>query len=179
MKRLLDRILVVDIEATCWNHPTPPDQENEIIEIGLCILDIKTLRRKSKESIMVKPMRSEISPFCTELTTITPDMVADGYSFAEACRHLRKHRYARQYPWASWGNYDRRQFENQCESFGVRYPFGINHLNVKTLFALKHKLPHEVGMTTALEMLGMPLNGTQHRGDDDAWNIAGILATLL
>jgi inhibitor of KinA sporulation pathway (predicted exonuclease) len=34
-------------------------------------------------------------------------------------------------------------------------------------------------MAQALEMLGLPLEGTHHRGDDDAWNIAGILANLL
>ena len=37
----------------------------------------------------------------------------------------------------------------------------------------------EVGMAQALEMLGFPLLGTHHRGDDDAWNIAAILAELL
>jgi inhibitor of KinA sporulation pathway (predicted exonuclease) len=37
----------------------------------------------------------------------------------------------------------------------------------------------EVGMTTALEKLGLPLEGTLHRGVDDAWNIAKILAKLL
>ena len=34
-------------------------------------------------------------------------------------------------------------------------------------------------MARALEMLALPLEGTHHRGADDAWNIAGILARLL
>jgi inhibitor of KinA sporulation pathway (predicted exonuclease) len=28
-------------------------------------------------------------------------------------------------------------------------------------------------------MSGLPLEGTHHRGDDDAWNIAALLADLL
>jgi hypothetical protein len=34
-------------------------------------------------------------------------------------------------------------------------------------------------MAEALAILDLPLIGTHHRGDDDAWNIALILATLL
>ena len=35
MARKLDRILVVDVEATCWEGDPPPGQISEIIEIGL------------------------------------------------------------------------------------------------------------------------------------------------
>ena len=47
MARKLDRILVVDIEATCWEGNPPPGQTSEIIEIGLCVLDVPTLRAPS------------------------------------------------------------------------------------------------------------------------------------
>ncbi|QDV40613.1 hypothetical protein Enr13x_04190 [Stieleria neptunia] len=59
------------------------------------------------------------------------------------------------------------------------YPFGITHLNVKSLFAVSLGLKHEVGLDGAYEMLGLQMEGTHHRGDDDAWNIAGILCRLL
>jgi inhibitor of KinA sporulation pathway (predicted exonuclease) len=55
------------------------------------------------------------------------------------------------------------------------YPFGPSHINVKTLFALKHKLGHELGMAGALKYLNIELEGTHHRGKDDARNIAKIL----
>ncbi|MCP4395816.1 MAG: DNA polymerase III, partial [bacterium] len=58
-------------------------------------------------------------------------------------------------------------------------PFGRSHLNVKTLFAVTRGLKREVGLDTACGMLGRPLEGTHHRGHDDAWNIAGILCALL
>ena len=179
MARRLDQILVVDVEATCWAGAPPPSEDSEIIEIGVCPLDVATGQRLGKRSILVRPERSRVSPFCTQLTTITPEMAAGGVAFAEACRILKKEYDAPDRLWASYGDYDRSQFERQCKATGVGYPFGKSHLNVKTLFALSHGLPHEVGMAEALALLGRPLEGTHHRGEDDARNIAGILAVLL
>jgi inhibitor of KinA sporulation pathway (predicted exonuclease) len=85
----------------------------------------------------------------------------------------------RERAWASYGDYDRRQFERQCAAFGVTYPFGPTHLNVKTLMALALRLPHEAGMDEALRLWGLPLEGTHHRADDDAWNIAALLGGAL
>lgn len=68
MARSLDEILVVDQDPTCREGPPPPGQTSEIIEIGLCPLDLKTLTRKEKRSFLVKPVQSVISEFCTELT---------------------------------------------------------------------------------------------------------------
>ncbi|MEP0850452.1 hypothetical protein NC991_08590 [Funiculus sociatus GB1-A4] len=81
--------------------------------------------------------------------------------------------------WASYGDYDRNQFQKQCQSHSIKYPFGSRHINVKTLFSLIHTLPEEVGMDMALEILKLPLEGTHHRGGDDAWNIATILSRLV
>ena len=81
--------------------------------------------------------------------------------------------------WASWGDYDRRQFERVCKEQGVGYPFGISHLNVKTLFAVACGSERELGLDEAYARLGLSLEGTHHRGADDAWNIAGVLCGLL
>ncbi|SDM91635.1 hypothetical protein SAMN05421820_105374 [Pedobacter steynii] len=56
---------------------------------------------------------------------------------------------------------------------------GYVHINVKTLFALKKKLSHEKGISAALSLLKIPLEGTHHRGVDDANNIAKILNWIL
>ncbi len=178
-KRLLDLALVVDVEATCWEGLPPEGQENEIIEIGLCTLEIATGQRLEKRSILVRPQRSCVSPFCTRLTTLTQEMVDTGISFAEACAILRQEYASKDRVWASYGDYDRRVFEQQSQQLNVEYPFGSRHVNIKTLFALVHALPREVGLHTALNLLNFPLEGVHHRGDDDAWNTAAILAQLL
>lgn len=180
MAKKLDKIIVVDIEATCWDGETPKGMESDIIEIGVCFLDVNTGKISDNKGILVKPERSTIDTFCTELTTITQEMVAqDGISFKEACSLLKKQYLSSSYAWASFGAYDLKQFQRQCSAMGVGFPFGPSHINVKTLFALKKKLGHEQGMAGALEMLGIPLEGTHHRGVDDAKNIAKILNWIL
>lgn len=175
----LDQILVVDIEATCWEGAIPPEQESEIIEIGICSLDIATGQRLEKESILVQPERSKVSEFCTQLTTLTQEQVDRGISFKDACSILRKKYLSKDRIWASYGDYDRSQFQRQCQSRSITYPFGNRHINVKSLLAIVYALPGEVGMAQALELLNLPLEGTHHRGGDDAWNITEILSKLL
>lgn len=178
MKKL-EQIIVVDIECTCWQGAPPMGQESEIIEVGICPLDVASGERLEKRSILVKPERSKVSSFCTRLTTLTQEQVDQGIDFANACSILRNKYAAKDTIWASYGDYDRRQFEKQCAARKIAYPFGPSHINIKSLFAVIHAFNEEVGMEVALELLDLPLEGTHHRAGDDAWNIAGILSKLL
>ncbi len=176
-----DQILIVDIEATCWEpNATPPGEVNEIIEVGVCLLDTHTFTPSDKLSLLVKPERSTISAFCTQLTTITPELVAaEGMTFAEACQMLETRYESRGRLWASWGNYDRKLFQQQTTSMNVRYPFSDSHVNIRKLYTKNEKQRHLPGMIQALQMLEIPPEGTHHRGHDDAWNIAKIMGLLL
>jgi len=91
MAKKLDKIVVIDIEATCWEGNIPEGMSSDIIEIGVCLLDIHTGEISDNKGIMVLPERSIVSPFCTELTTITQEMLdKEGVSFKEACSILKK-----------------------------------------------------------------------------------------
>ena len=179
MAKKLDQILVVDLEATCWPGEPPVGQESDIIEIGLCTLDVATGERLERVSIVVRPERSKVGAYCTALTTLTQDEVEQGISFAEACALLRTKYGSRERLWASFGDYDRWMFESECENHGVEYPFGRGHINVKSLFAVVEGLDQELPLNEAMEWLGFPLEGHHHRGEDDAWNIARILGHLV
>lgn len=179
MAKQLDQVLVIDLESTCWVGSPPPGQMREIIEIGICPVDVASLERLEKRSILVKPERSEISAFCTELTTLTQDMFSDAVTFPDAIQILKTDYNSRRRLWASWGDYDRKQFERNCQEYHVAYPFGRSHLNVKTLFALAFGLHHETGLDSAYKKLGLTMEGTHHRGDDDAWNIAEVLCHIM
>jgi inhibitor of KinA sporulation pathway (predicted exonuclease) len=176
----LDQLLVIDVEATCWENGRPPaGQEIEIIEIGVCTLDIASGAPVDRHSILVRPERSEVTHFCTDLTSLTPDEVCGGVTFEHACQILRRRYRSRVRVWASYGDFDRRQFQAQCSQRGIAYPFGPTHINVKNLLAVMHGLRREVGLQRGLELLGLPLDGRHHRGVDDAWNTALLLSRLL
>jgi inhibitor of KinA sporulation pathway (predicted exonuclease) len=175
-----DKIIIIDLEATCWNGPQPKDEQSEIIEIGICVLDTKTGKIDQNRGILITPERSTISAFCTELTTITINMIDnDGISFTEACKQIVSDYNSFQYTWASYGAYDLKMMRSQCEIMGVDFPLSSNHENVKELFAEKKGLKKKVGMRGALHILDIPLEGTHHRGKDDAVNIAKILRWCL
>jgi inhibitor of KinA sporulation pathway (predicted exonuclease) len=179
MENRLDSILVIDIESTCWPAEPPPGQEAEIIEIGLCLLDIDTAQRTSKASLIIRPEHSTVSDYCCTLTTLTQADVEAGMSLREACGILRDEYYSGERLWASYGDYDRKKFQRECRAKGMAYPFGDAHLNVKNLFAVVQRLPREVPLDQALNLVGFPLEGTYHRGDADAWNIARLLGWML
>lgn len=179
MPKLLDKILVVDLEATCWEGDTPPGEASEIIEIGICTLDIASGERSDKRGILVKPRHSTLSDYCTELTTIHPEMLKNAPSLRQACRLLQEKYLSGRRTWASYGDYDRIMLTQQCQEMGVPYPFGRSHINVKNLLALHFGLAHEVDLERGTALVGLPFEGTIHRGVDDAWNIAAVLSRVL
>ncbi len=170
-----DKLIIVDIEATCWqDNNNPAGVPNEIIEVGLCTLSLADGLLAEKQSILVQPINSFVSEFCTELTTITPEMAANGVTFSEACQRIEEDYAAKSYVWVSWGNYDRRMFRQQCDAQQVRYPFSDQHVNFKEMYAqLQRK--GKMGIRSAMRRSKLEWEGRHHRGVDDAWNTGRLL----
>ncbi|MCK7552888.1 3'-5' exonuclease [Marinobacter goseongensis] len=110
-----ETILVVDLEATCWEDQTTPagDAQSvnnmEIIEVG-CALATRKGSLLDARSFLVRPIRNpELSSFCSELTGITQSMVDAAPTFPEAIAAMDD--WLGDLPddfiWCSWGNYDR------------------------------------------------------------------------
>ena len=171
------KIIVVDLEATCWEEDGDYQKNNsEIIEIGICILDRDSGEITQNKGILVKPEHSSVSPFCEQLTSISQHMIdSEGIYLEEAVSQLFEDYKSDQYTWASYGAYDKNMVSEQCKLKQIDYPFGDHHLNVKEVFRHACGLRKSVGMKKALKILKMPLEGTHHRGVDDAYNTAKIL----
>ena len=177
--QIRDAILVVDLEATCWRGNPPTGMCSEIIEFGIAVVDFRTKELLESESLIVKPTHSEISEFCTELTTITQEYInIHGIEFEEACDILRSKYKSERRLWTSWGKYDFTQIEKDCKLKNVKFPMGRDHYNLKPLFSFKNNLNVDLGVDTALQHLGLSFEGTHHRGVDDAINISRILKTM-
>ena len=181
MSLLHDSLIVVDIEATCWDTPQPPpNQRREIIEIGICLLDLSSFELSDTRSILVRPSHSTISEFCTNLTTLSAEMLdTEGILFDEACQMMVDDFQSDQRLWGSWGSFDRRIFQEQCAFSNVTYPFSDKYVNIKTLYSKLYNNRQPIGMRGALDQLELKLTGTHHRGVDDAVNITRILRLIL
>ncbi len=179
MVRKLDEILVVDIEATCWEGEPPAGQVSEIIEIGICVLQVATLEIGPARSLLIRPDRSTVSPYCTALTGHSQSEVETGMPLAAACDILAREYGSSARVWASYGDYGREQFQLECAAKDIPYPFSKTHINVKTWLAAGQAWRKEPGLGKALERLNLPFEGTPHRGSDDATNVARLLAYIL
>jgi inhibitor of KinA sporulation pathway (predicted exonuclease) len=175
----LPRLLnVIDVEATCWETAPPPGEIPEIIEIGVTVVDTAARRRIRRCGVLVRPEHSSVSAFCTGLTGLSAGQVARGLTFAAACRWLEQELDSTTRPWASWGEYDRRQFTAQCAVSELAYPFAAAHRNLRAEFAAAFGLSFRPSVPQALDIARLPLEGNLHRGEDDAWNIAALALVI-
>jgi len=190
----LSQLIVVDVEATCWDpakYPNEPQgfQPNEVIEIGVAALDLQSRTVVERASIVIKPRNSTISTFCTELTGWTQDAIDEqGLDIVDALKEFENIFKPEGKVWCSYGEYDRWMLSSTTKQGLFKYgispvdnPFDRmrGHFNLKTLMALKHKLKREMGMAKALNFYKLTLEGRHHNGADDAYNIAKIACQVL
>lgn len=176
-----NQIIIIDLEGTCWeNDRIPTGQKVDIIEMGICKLDLISNTISQKQSIYVIPERSEINRFCTKLTGITPQLIEEkGIYFEEACKKISDEYSPESLTWAGYGNFDREQIIEQSDWLGIENPFSGQYLNVMYEFKRHFKLYKSIGLKKALDYLKMDFEGNHHSGADDAYNTARILNKIL
>jgi inhibitor of KinA sporulation pathway (predicted exonuclease) len=169
------QLLIVDLEATCWERREHRPERMETIEIGALLVDPERPESLREFQTFVRPVREPaLSDFCVRLTTIRQAEVDAAEPFPIA--------FARFVAWlgdplavrfASWGDFDRRQLLLDCQRHGVEYPFA-DHLDLK--HACSARLGTKpCGVAQALAKAGLGLEGTHHRALDDARNIWRIV----
>ncbi len=172
--------LVVDLEATCDENHRIPRGQTEIIEIGAVLVDAELLQPVDEFMTFVKPLvHRQLTPFCTQLTSIRQSDVDGAPNFRDAMLQFGKFIRGQDALFCSWGDYDRNQFEQDARRHGVRLPFRGGHMNLKKRFSDALGERRLYGMSAALRRVGLPLHGTHHRGIDDARNIARLLPWIL
>lgn len=153
----------------------------ETIEIGAVLVRANTLAVEAEFQTFVRPVRHPLlTPFCTELTGITQEMLADAFAFPEAMAALREAMLVGRWGvvWGSWGLFDQTQLRRDCAFQGVEYPMP-EHMNLKNVFSAAQGRRKRYGMSKALRLCGLGLEGTHHRALDDAKNIARLLPWIV
>jgi inhibitor of KinA sporulation pathway (predicted exonuclease) len=105
----------------------------------------------------------------------------EGVTLKEAFDFLVEELGSKNMSWASYGEYDRNMVRRQCGVFNLPYPFGGTHTNVERLFKELYKGGRgDYGMAVAYTtVFGRAIEGTHHRGGDDARNIGVMLGEML
>jgi inhibitor of KinA sporulation pathway (predicted exonuclease) len=172
-----DYYLIIDLEATCSKDGAVPRHDMEIIEIGAVMQSSRTFEVESEFQTFICPVRHpDLTEFCSELTGISQENVAAAPPFRDALEALKEWMYGfDDSMFCSWGDYDRNQFLQDCEFHRVAYPFRSGHLNLKAEFSRAVGRAKKLGIAEAVRHLGLDFEGSQHRGLDDARNIARIV----
>ncbi|TAF63859.1 MAG: 3'-5' exonuclease [Cytophagales bacterium] len=170
------KYIILDLEATCWEGKSLTKRPNEIIEIGaICVDEQKQIL--GEFVTFVKPLKNPIlSDFCTQLTSINQTMVDTAPYFPEALAHFQQwiQSFDIEYWLCSWGFYDRTQFKQDCLLHQLPTEWLQNHISLKHQYTTIAQLHRHIGMKGALQNENIPLEGTHHRGIDDARNINKI-----
>ncbi|BDD06737.1 3'-5' exonuclease [Aureibacter tunicatorum] len=166
--------IVFDLEATCWDGWDK--SQNETIEIGAVLInDDKEI--VSEFCKFIKPLKHPIlSEFCKKLTSIQQSDVDNADYFGDVINEFQD--WIRQgdddYILCSWGFYDKKQFEADCDLNGLDKAWVEKHVSLKHQYGKFKKLRRAIGMKNTLLNENILLEGIHHRGIDDARNIAKI-----
>lgn len=172
----MQTILIVDLEATCWDDRPQTVQDMEIIEFGCALVSVEGVITSSFHQLVRPTLNPELSDFCQSLTGITQVMVDKAPRYTEAIQRLDAFVGELQFDiWASWG-----QINIERERHGVTPSFftAPPHINLKALLQQQKGSKRRAGLGAALASVGLKFEGCQHRGEDDAKNIARLLPYL-
>jgi inhibitor of KinA sporulation pathway (predicted exonuclease) len=172
------RVVVIDVEATCWKKGVF-SRKKETIEIGAVLLLLDRPHTTWPEfQTFVRPKRlPRLSSFCRELTGITQENVDAAPPFPEALRlFLDWSQPLERLVLATWSRYDLWQLDLDLEAHGLpalTMPF----LDVKKLAAriVGTKSLEETARKLAPDTVAM----SSHRAIADARRTARILKRLL
>jgi inhibitor of KinA sporulation pathway (predicted exonuclease) len=172
------RIIVIDVEATCWKKGVF-SRKKETIEIGAVKLLLDRAETTWPEfQTFVRPRRlPRLSGFCRELTGITQENVDVAPAFPEALRlFLEWSQPLERVLLATWSRYDLWQLDLDLEAHALP-KLTIPYLDVKKLAAriVGTKSFAETARELAPDCVAMP----SHRAIADAHRTARILNRLL
>lgn len=181
-------IVVFDLETTMDVAPDGSQSNENIIEIGAVRLD-RNLEMQERFEILVRP-DTPITPECTKVTNITPDMVSNAVEFPEAHRQfmdwiLSFSPNPKNIRLCAWGSYfDGPMYRKMCRKYGLALGLSGTVLCAKSMTmpwlafsgrrtdsASVEKLAHHMG-------LGEP-QGSYHRALVDADMTARVLQRAL
>ena len=184
-KHPVDYFLVLDFEATCDKDRKIFPQE--IIEFPVLKVNAKTMQEESHFHSYVTPTANPVlTPFCTELTGITQDMVTGKPNLQTVLQDFDRWMQEEgllkpevNICFVTCGDWDlKTMLPKQCNAFKLHHPHYMKKwMNIKFAFRnIKGYRPHD--MPEMLAALGLELLGRHHSGIDDSRNIAQILAKL-
>lgn len=169
----LNQIVALDLELCCWEDKSP----GEIIQIGLAVLDIKTGEICKTRKDFIKPVKDDVSPYCTQLTGITTKQVKNQGRPLDAVLQGVYAKVGSNKVYVTWGE-DMEILRRECQAKAAEFKFP-SCLDLSLLFHLYHaqhtgKLDHRLSLEKAMNLMDLSFEGDKHDAENDAKNTARL-----
>uniref|UniRef100_A0A7E4W4J5 Exonuclease domain-containing protein n=1 Tax=Panagrellus redivivus TaxID=6233 RepID=A0A7E4W4J5_PANRE len=184
-----DYIIVIDFECTCKPAAKNLDLDSfEIIEFPVVLIDVN--QRCIVDDYFhryIKPVRNQVTAFCTKLTGITPQQIANhGVSLQSALLEFQNWLTAKgitdmRYAYAVDGQSDFGHFlQTSLKLNGLPFLHDFRrYIDVKHTFQQLGYSKKIVKLKRMLRTLDMRFEGQLHCGLDDTRNIAKVVLRML
>ncbi len=172
--------IIFDLELTCWEGDMAGRQQ-EIIE--LAALKINSYGHTiSRFNRFVKPKYYPIlSPYCTHLTTINQTQINQAKLFKEVIGDFMEwiNKDQEDYYLIAWGHNDLEFLKNECKNHNVDLDWLDTYVDLSNKYIKLRKLRDSISLVGALSLEGFEFEGTQHRAEDDTYNLSKIFIKYL
>lgn len=176
-------IACVDLELTCWPSGffgKKDPRQQEIIEIGVVLLDAQSLRERARLSALIRPaIHPQLDPYCTQLTGITQREVDSAEPFSTVWPA-----FAAQLPppkelvWAAFGS-DTEEIETEIFRAGQNPLEHIDPRYINVRLCHKALFPWKTGgLDDVLNQHGLEIELPRHRALPDAAGVARLIQKL-
>ncbi|KAF5101865.1 hypothetical protein DV451_002050 [Geotrichum candidum] len=198
-----DAYVITHIATTCDEfgiHVTK--DSSELIELAWIIVDAKTLQEISRQSVLVQPVNTPVTSFCTSQTTLTWDILANAGTFQNAitlfARSIELHLISRklEFTIVSLNSWDiRLNIPREAHDKGISLPV---YLKYPRMFDLRNEfnkwnshhpeVPHHHPVTFASICVALeidPVNSNHHaplapkRAIEEASTLVRVLQALI
>ncbi|EGR2227521.1 3'-5' exonuclease [Vibrio parahaemolyticus] len=171
-----ENLAVIDFEMTCCDEN---EIESEIIEFGVCIINLKSGQTIHEYSTLVKPvLNPTLTTFCEKLTGITnKDVELEGVSFDAALKEfqskLEQHNVK---SFIQWGCGDMRQLKKDHDLHNLDKSFveSLNVVDLKKPFSQSFGCRYRIGLKKAINIAGIERTSKAHRALPDAIETAKL-----
>ncbi len=178
-------IVVIDLEASCpaEDQGNNAVERSSIIEIGAVRLDRRSLEITATFSELVRPEDHPIVPFITDITGITPEMVAGCDTFAAVGRRFLDWYGPRNKAIiAAFGAYyDIPLLRKECDRYGLDFrahivggAFDLRAIAIAWLAERELKTSGQ-NLSSVLEQMDLGDRFAAHRAVEDARAAAAVL----
>lgn len=188
--KLQSDLIVFDLEATVSFTPEGIQEHRNIIQVGAVYLkkdDHNKYHLVDRFDALVKPHGETVSPFITELTGISNEMVETAPHFNVVGDDFRKwamkHGNIKRARLCAWGtHFDLPLLRRGYEAWNMDYPFTGGGYDIKSwavLWMMLNGRSEKMGIQEAGKVMGLPFEGKLHNALADAEYTARIALHLL